>query len=146
MLGALLAGGDDHTVAAIRAYGLPLGLAFQLRDDVLGVFGDSQITGKPAGDDLREGKRTLLVAEFERRAEGNDRDYFMRHLGNPELTDAEVTHMQQLLRASGALTAVETRIQKWLDEALSAIDEAAPDDQVRALLGELAERAALRNA
>ena len=146
VLGALLAGGDDDTVAAIRAYGLPLGLAFQLRDDVLGVFGDSQVTGKPAGDDLREGKRTLLVAEFERRADGDDREYFVRHLGNPELTEADVEKMQQLLLDSGALAAVEARIQGWLEEALSAIDKAAPNEQVRALLGELAERAAVRNA
>jgi len=61
-LGAALAGADASVVSAFSGYGLPLGEAFQLRDDILGVFGDPQETGKPAGDDLREGKRTVLIA------------------------------------------------------------------------------------
>ena len=62
LLGAALADAGPEVQAAYSAYGLPLGEAFQLRDDVLGVFGDPEQTGKPAGDDLREGKRTYLVA------------------------------------------------------------------------------------
>ena len=61
-LGAALAGAGPGTVAALRTYGADIGVAFQLRDDLLGVYGDPAVTGKPAGDDLLEGKRTLLLA------------------------------------------------------------------------------------
>ena len=71
-LGAALAGADDALVAALRTYGTDIGIAFQLRDDLLGVFGDPAVTGKPSGDDLREGKRTVLIAEALRRADATD--------------------------------------------------------------------------
>ncbi len=84
-LGATLAGGSPRLVAAYSAYGLPLGEAFQLRDDVLGVFGDPAQTGKPAGDDLREGKRTVLVAKTLERATPAESAYLEQHLGRPDL-------------------------------------------------------------
>lgn len=146
VLGALLAGGDDALVASIRDYGLPLGLAFQLRDDVLGVFGDTRLTGKPAGDDLREGKRTLIVAEFERLADTEARECFAAHLGEPELTEAQIERMQALILDCGALEAVEARIQKWLDEAIAGIERAAPAPEVREVLISLANRTARRDA
>ena len=92
-LGAALAGGlDGHgrarhasLAAAYTAYGLPLGLAFQLRDDILGVFGDPAQTGKPAGDDVREGKRTVLLAIARDRATAGQAEVIDRYLGDPAL-------------------------------------------------------------
>ena len=71
---------------ALGAYGSPLGRAFQFRDDLLGVFGDPQLTGKPAGDDLREGKRTVLVAHAYAHADEAGRQLLLRRLGDPALT------------------------------------------------------------
>lgn len=146
VLGALLAGADDDLVARIREFGLPLGLAFQLRDDVLGVFGDAAVTGKPAGDDLREGKRTLLIAEVERRAADADREFFDSRLGRPDLDAGEIARMQGLIRDTGALDAVEARIQRWLDEALAALERIDLDPQLRGMMVDLAERTARRDA
>lgn len=146
VLGALLAGADDALVERIRAFGLPLGLAFQLRDDVLGVFGDSSVTGKPAGDDLREGKRTLLIAEVERRAAPDEVEFLDSRLGRPDLDGDEIARMQRLIRDSGALDAVETRIQDWLDEALAALERIELDPQLRTAMVALAERTARRDA
>ena len=77
-LGAALAGADDALIAALTDVALPLGEAFQLRDDVLGVFGDPGVTGKPAGDDLREGKRTVLVAAPPQLGTDADRELLAR--------------------------------------------------------------------
>src|SRR5207245_6025584 len=107
-LGAALAGAGDELVAALSAFGLPIGEAFQLRDDLLGVYGDPAATGKPAGDDLREGKQTLLVALAAARAASPAEIKTLRsQLGNPDLDTAGVTELQDILRPTGALDDVE---------------------------------------
>ena len=87
-LGAALAGAGQDLLTAYSAYGVPLGEAFQLRDDILGVFGDPQVTGKPAGDDLREGKRTVLAARAMESASPEDRATLLAALGRPDLDAA----------------------------------------------------------
>lgn len=145
-LGASFAGASVAELDAASAIGLPLGLAFQLRDDVLGVFGDPEVTGKPAGDDLREGKRTLLVAEVSARGDDATRQLFAERLGQPDLTGEEIGRLQSALVDSGALDAVEARIQAWLDEALAAIDATDLPAEARASFTKLAERTAKRSA
>jgi len=146
VIGALLGGADDELVARIRAFGLPLGLAFQLRDDVLGVYGDESVTGKPAGDDLREGKRTLLIAETERRVDDAERARLDALLGDAAMPDEEIARIQRLMRESGGLDAVETTISALLDQALAALERVELDAEARALLEGLAHRAARRDA
>src|SRR4051794_18691468 len=110
LFGAALAGAPPELHAAYSAFGLPLGEAFQLRDDILGVFGDPAETGKPAGDDLREGKRTYLVAAaFAALADG-PRAELDAGLGDQGLDDAGVARLRTLIRESGALAATERRI------------------------------------
>ena len=145
-LGALLAGADAETVRRLRRVGLPLGLAFQLRDDVLGVFGDSAVTGKPAGDDLREGKRTLLIAEVEARADADVRTFFDERLGQADLTSAEVARMQELIRSTGALDSVEAQIARWVEEGLAALGELELPAPVADLFEALAERSSRRDS
>src|SRR5262249_38032656 len=96
-LGGALSGCGPALTAAYTAYGLPVGEAFQLRDDVLGVYGDPAVTGKPAGDDLREGKRTVLVALAAERADPAQRTVLDRLLGDPELSPAGVAALRQVL-------------------------------------------------
>lgn len=145
VIGARLAGADDAFVERIRAFGLPLGLAFQLRDDVLGVFGDAEVMGKPAGDDLREGKRTVLVARVEARVDDAERRWFDAQLGRRDLDDAEIAELQRRIRASGALDDVEAEIAARLDEALTALAVADLDAASRELLERLAHRTATRD-
>ena len=105
-LGAALADADEADLAACRALGLPLGEAFQLRDDLLGVFGDPATTGKPAGDDLREGKRTVLTARAVARARamGDDATVALlrTRLGDRSLTESDVTQLADAIKATGA--------------------------------------------
>lgn len=133
LIGGMLAGADDALLAAYSAYGLPLGEAFQLRDDVLGVFGDPAATGKPAGDDLREGKRTVLVAKALERATPAQAATVRRLLGDPGLDAGGVEALREIIVSTGALTATEALI-----EDLVATSRAAIADARRAGLGELA--------
>jgi geranylgeranyl diphosphate synthase type I len=143
-LGAALGGGDGRLAAALAAYGSPLGRAFQFRDDVLGVFGDTAVTGKPAGDDLREGKRTVLVAHAYAGATPAGRALLEQRLGDPDLDPAGVAELQGVIVDSGALDAVEAMIEDGYGRALSALDGAVMTDEGRQGLAALAEAAVRR--
>jgi geranylgeranyl diphosphate synthase, type I len=117
-LGAALAGAEEAMISALSDVALPLGEAFQLRDDVLGVFGDPGITGKPAGDDLREGKRTVLVARAAELGTDADRDLLARTLGTTDGIDA----LRELVERTGALAAVEADIERLERQADAALD------------------------
>lgn len=119
--GAALAGASHEVVAGLAGFGSPLGRAFQFRDDVLGVFGDEELTGKPAGDDLRAGKRTVLVARTLFSAPPADARELEGMLGNPDLGSAEVERARRIIADSGALAQVEEMIEDGLTGALSAL-------------------------
>src|SRR5699024_6673675 len=110
LIGAVAAGADEATADALGRYGLALGEAFQLRDDLLGVFGDPSETGKPAGDDLREGKRTALIAHGLDLAPVAESGWLLERLGAPDLTAEEVGRARRLLTESGAVAATEAMI------------------------------------
>jgi geranylgeranyl diphosphate synthase type I len=122
VIGAALAGADDDHLDVLRAFGLPLGIAYQLRDDLLGVFGDAAVTGKPSGDDLREGKRTVLIALARERLDARTLGTVDRLLGRADLQAEQITTLQQIIVDSGAVDRVETLIQHNVAEALKALD------------------------
>jgi geranylgeranyl diphosphate synthase type I len=120
-LGAALAGADEELVAAYRRFGTDLGIAFQLRDDLLGVFGDPAVTGKPAGDDLREGKRTLLVALARQHPDPAAAAPVEHALGKPDLTAEDVAAARDALENLGVVAEVEERIATLTTSALDAL-------------------------
>lgn len=142
-IGAALAGAAAQDRQALSAFGLPLGEAFQLRDDLLGVYGDPATTGKPAGDDLVEGKRTVLVALALEGASAADADLLDGSLGRP-LTDAEVERIRAIITSSGAQARVEKMISALYDEAVAALEAAPIDDRARGVLRGLASAATQR--
>ncbi len=137
-IGALLGGGSAQTAAALAAAAEPLGRAFQVRDDLLGVFGDQGTTGKSAAGDLREGKRTLLVAEAFERLDEAGRDELQGLLGDPTLDDAGVERARELLRDSGAVAATRAWIDEAAERGTAAINRLDVDPDVTATLRELA--------
>jgi geranylgeranyl diphosphate synthase type I len=143
-MGAALGGAGADLHSALAAYGSPLGRAFQFRDDLLGVFGDSQLTGKPTGDDLREGKRTVLVAHAYGHSDEAGRQRLAAALGDPTLDAAGVADLQQLIEESGARAAVESMITENYERALTTIREAEMTDEGRAGLVALADAAVRR--
>jgi len=143
-LGAAIAGAGGGMVASYSAYGIPLGEAFQLRDDVLGVFGDPVETGKPAGDDLREGKRTVLVALAVERAAPAQAEVLRRRLGDPRLPAEGVAELRTVIAETGALAEVERMVGERTEQALAALAVADLDDEARTVLRELAVAATAR--
>ena len=143
-LGATLAEGPDLTEALGR-YGDPLGEAFQLRDDVLGVFGDADRTGKPVGDDLREGKPTLLIAVAHERVADVDRALLER-VGDPDLSPEAVAELQDLLVRTGAVDEVEAEIARLAAEAVGALDDVPAAPEAREALEDLAAFVVARDA
>jgi geranylgeranyl diphosphate synthase type I len=119
-LGAHLAGASDARVAQLARYGRPLGIAFQLRDDLLGTFGDTSATGKPVGNDIRQGKRTALVVEM--RGHAGAEALLGRVLGRHDASDAEVAEVVKAMETSGAKARVEARVAELCTEARTALD------------------------
>lgn len=145
-IGAALAGPDPARLQALARYGSPLGRAFQYRDDVLGVFGDPDRTGKPAGDDLREGKRTVLVAHALAGADPAGRALLARRLGDPALDLAGVEALRQVIVASGAREQVEAMIEAGHAQAVQALEGTDLTPAGRTALVALAGLAARREA
>jgi geranylgeranyl diphosphate synthase type I len=136
-LGAALAGRLSELAGAYTAYGVPLGEAFQLRDDVLGVFGDQAVTGKPVGDDLREGKPTPLLALAVARARPDERDVLAR-VGSPDLDEDDIARCQQVLVDTGAVAEIEAEIERRRAGAVGVIATAPIGEPARSALVELA--------
>ena len=145
LIGAALGGAPEETMAVLSAYGTLLGEAFQLRDDVLGAFGDPAVTGKDADGDLREGKRTLLVARALEGSGAVDRGFLLERLGSRDLTPEDAERIREIFRASGALASTQALIAAHRSVALSALDatEKLPAPAAAAL-SELADLAVAR--
>jgi len=138
-LGALLAAPTrDDLIPVLSTYGLPLGDAFQMRDDVLGAFGDTAITGKPVGDDLREGKPTPLMAIATARANAAQLKE-LQLVGNQDLTPRQIARVQEVIRETGALDELEVVITRLTDEAIAAVQNVPFAQSVRDELITLAE-------
>ena len=144
-LGAVLAAPhrSGELLPALSAYGLPLGDAFQMRDDVMGAFGDEAITGKPVGGDLREGKPTPMLARAVAGASAAQLQVLDR-VGRPDITDAQVADAQQAIVDTGALAALEATITALTDEAIAAIARAPITTEARDELVALAHYVSAR--
>ncbi|TXK17696.1 polyprenyl synthetase family protein [Homoserinibacter sp. GY 40078] len=145
-IGGALAGGSLAQLSALRSFGLPLGVAFQLRDDMLGVFGDPEVTGKPAGDDLREGKRTVLIGLARQKMPPTAVRVLDELLGDPSLDDAQVRMLQNTVRDSGAADQVERIIAHNVRTAREALAGAPLSPSALSALDELADRVTRRDA
>lgn len=145
-IGGSLAGGSLAQLTALREFGLPLGIAFQLRDDMLGVFGDPAVTGKPSGDDLREGKRTVLIGLARQKMPPTAVRVLDELLGDPALDDDQVRMLQNTVRDSGAAEQVERIIAHNVRVAREALADAPLSGSARAELAELADRVTRREA
>jgi geranylgeranyl diphosphate synthase, type I len=143
-LGGALAGCGPELAAAYTGYGLPVGEAFQLRDDLLGVFGDPAVTGKPAGDDLREGKRTVLIALAAGRAGAAQRALLDRLLGDPVLPADGVAALREMIAGTGAVAEVERMIAERVEAGMAALAAAPLDPTAAAALADLAVAATAR--
>ncbi|WP_207756085.1 polyprenyl synthetase family protein [Nonomuraea cypriaca] len=143
-IGGALAGASMELLESYSDFGLPLGEAFQLRDDVLGTFGSSAETGKSALDDLREGKHTVLFAHATHNASPAQLQHLRRWHGDPELSEERAADLRQVLRDTGALAKVEEMISERVHEAVTALDKAPIEPAAASALAVLADQLAHR--
>tara|TARA_Y100001954_G_C15707571_1_gene551220 strand:- start:8 stop:448 length:441 start_codon:yes stop_codon:yes gene_type:complete len=136
-LGAAIAGRFDDFSVSYTNFGQPVGVAFQLRDDLLGVFGDEQETGKPVGDDLREGKPTSLVSAAFERADQRQLKV-LKLIGSHDLTDTEISDIQNVIIETEAERVIEEEIRDLTDSALNELESASLDGKASDALRELA--------
>jgi geranylgeranyl diphosphate synthase type I len=147
LIGATTGGLDEAGLGALSRYGLALGRAFQLRDDLLGVFGDPGQTGKPAGDDLREGKRTVLLAHALAGADASGRARIEALVGRADLDAGQVAELRRLISGSGAVAVLEDEIAALADSAREALATASGvDAEAGRALRELVGVATARSA
>lgn len=147
-LGALLGGAKEGDAAwrALEAFAGPLGEAFQMRDDLLGTFGDPDKTGKSAGNDLRAGKRTALVRSAEETLSASERAALTKVLGRQDATDADIAAARELFVSRGVKASVETRLSALLADAKAALEVPSLRASGREMLGELADAIAVRSS
>ena len=152
-LGAALAGSDaagsdaagqDPVTSALTGYGIPVGVAFQLRDDILGVFGDPARTGKPVTDDLREGKRTVLLALAAERADPAQERILAGSVGNPDLTETDAGRVREVISRTGALAECELMIEANVKQGLAALAGTPVTPEAGQALADLAVAATSR--
>ena len=146
VIGASLAGASPAIIDSLRRFAVPLGNAFQLRDDILGVFGDPEVTGKPVGDDLSEGKRTVLIARAMEKLSDEQRAALNAELGSSTLSVDDITRIQALLESTGARAAVEHLIDSEYDKAMAALTESEIRPEAVSALTALAQRVVVRSA
>lgn len=108
LLGAILAGASSSFLRKLSAYAIPVGIAFQIKDDILGIFGDEKVTGKPVGSDLREGKKTLLVIVALEKSKADDRKFILKSLENKNLKAEDVERVRNIIKKTGSLEYSET--------------------------------------
>lgn len=137
-IGAAMAGCSEHTLSRLGEYGSAVGEAFQLRDDILGIFGSPGTTGKPNGGDLLERKATsLMVAAYEL-ADSSTRRQFGELVERDHLTDADLEHWRSLIFATGAVQRIEELIADRVEIAQNALESSGIDGPVKGALGSMA--------
>ena len=142
-LGAAVAGQYDELHKPLTDFGQPVGVVFQLRDDLLGVFGNAEMTGKPTGDDLREGKPTPLMAEAFAHASEQQRS-ILGKIGSNDLSEKEISDIQEVVEETGAKSVIEQEIEELTDSALEILSTIRLEKDASEALSELAHFVAYR--
>lgn len=137
--GAILAGADQKKLDAIATYGLPLGIAYQLQDDILGIYGDKKTLGKALCSDVQEGKNTLLITEALKRANPTQRKFLEKVWGNPKATKKDLNKIRKIFEETGSLAYSQKMLDKLIIEAKQQIEKITPDQKQQALLADLTD-------
>jgi geranylgeranyl diphosphate synthase type I len=138
-LGAILAGADQEFLRSLSAYSIPAGIAFQIQDDILGVFGNINKTGKPVGSDVRQGKQTILVVKALETANSTQKEIFKKCLGNDALTQSDLEQFRTVIIETGSLEYAQKLARILISEAKQKIDQVAMEEESKEFLVGIAD-------
>lgn len=144
IMGAQLADAPADTITKLESFGMALGVAYQLQDDILGIFGDAAVTGKSTSSDITEGKHTHLVEQFHRLANPDQIEQFNAVFKNTNASEADLQQARELLTDSGAVDAIRTTITQFADKAQAELDQITMNDHSRAAFTKLIQLATAR--
>jgi len=128
------AGASDKVLKILSDFAIPLGIAFQIRDDILGVFGDAKVTGKSSSSDIREGKQTLLIVEALKRAGKNQKKEIFEAFGNSNATEKQMQNVREIIKNTGALDRVNSEAIKFASRARDIIEKSDFSKETRQFL------------
>ncbi|MDQ2973106.1 MAG: polyprenyl synthetase family protein [bacterium] len=120
--GAICSEADRNTINLLESIGIPLGIGFQLSDDLLGTLGDEKITGKSTTTDLREGKNTFLISQYKKLMNKSEQVFFEAVFGDNAALDKDLEKLKSLIKTSGACEVTESAIAEYFKQALSQIE------------------------
>lgn len=138
-VGALLGGLSEKKVKAIEEYGRPVGIAFQIRDDELGLFSDEKTLGKPVGGDVKEGKNTVLHIKAVEWAKGDDKKFLNWAYGNPDITEADVERVRKITTENGALEYSQNMARRLVEEGKKFVPRITNDPDFQDTLRKMAD-------
>jgi geranylgeranyl diphosphate synthase, type I len=138
-LGAMLAGADKEVLKSFSGYAIPVGIAFQIQDDILGAFGNEKKLGKPVCSDLREGKQTLLIVRALNKANHSQKMLIKRLLGNKDVTDKEIEIFRQVVRDTGSLEYSQKMAKNLVQKGKRALENADINKEAKAFLAGIAD-------
>lgn len=138
-IGAILAGASKRNLRALSRYAVPLGIAFQIKDDILGMFGNSKITGKSVDSDIKEGRQTLLILKAAELADKKQKDIIARALGNAQATKKQIQEVKKIVVSSGALNYTIGEVEKLIFQAKLAVKESGWPQEVKLALSSMAD-------
>lgn len=138
-LGAILVGVSDEVLKSIEKYGTPVGIAFQIRDDIIGMFGTEEVIGKSVGSDIRQGKNTLLYTEARKRADKEQQSILDQWYGNPDLTAEGVEAVRKVVEETGSLAYSEKVGWQYVGEGKKYIEEVTLDSYYQDRLAKMAD-------
>lgn len=138
-LGALLGGADDQFLKKIHEFGKPLGIAYQLYDDILGVFSQEDIVGKSITSDIEENKSTLLIVYAQQHATGHAQNILKKYYGKKNITDSQQMQIKKIFEETGAYSYSMGKIQSFISQAKKSIPAITKDEKKQLLLSHLTE-------
>jgi geranylgeranyl diphosphate synthase type I len=144
-VGAILAGSGKKAIEAIKKFGEPVGVAFQLRDDMLGIFGDSNKTGKSGESDIREGKKTLILTKALELSNYQDSRYLKRWYGAKNIKAAQIENIRKIFKISGAYKYSEKLSKELVEKGKKAIPQIVQKRKYQEVLYSLADYVIFRD-
>jgi geranylgeranyl diphosphate synthase, type I len=138
-LGAILAGADKEFLESLSKFAVPVGIAFQIQDDIIGIFGDEKKIGKPVGSDIKEGKKTLLISKAFEKADKNQRNILNSVLGKKDISIEDIDNTRNVIVKTGSLEFSKTKIQELINEAKKSLDDLNISEKNKEFLNDLAD-------